>query len=92
MKKDGTARACQDYRRLNALLETDSGGLGHIASIFDGMRGSTCFTSIDLASGFTQLEIAKEGKHKTAFRDAHGELWAFNRCGFGLKPIPSSAH
>ena len=53
------------------------------------MRGSTCFTSIDLASGFTRLEIAEEDTHKTAFRDAHGELWEFNRCGFGLKTIPS---
>ena len=53
------------------------------------MRGSTCFTSIDLASGLTQLEIAEEDKDKTAFRDAHGELWDFNRCGFGLKTIPS---
>ena len=53
------------------------------------MRGSTRFTSIDLASGFTQFEIAEEDKHKTAFRDAHGELWEFNRCDFGLKTIPS---
>ena len=57
MKKDGTARGCQGYRRLSTLLESDSGGLGDIASIFDGMRGATCFASIDLAAGFTQLEI-----------------------------------
>ena len=89
MKKDGTARVCQDFRVLNSSTISHSGGLGNIGSIFDGMRGSTCFTSIDLASGFTQLEIAEEDKHKTAFRDAHGELWEFNRCGFGLKTIPS---
>ena len=53
------------------------------------MKGATCFTSIDLASGFTQLEIAEEDKHKTAFRDAHGELWEFYRCGFGLKTLLS---
>ena len=88
-KKDGTVRVCQDYRGLNGLLESNSGGLGDIASIFDNMKGATCFTSIDLASGFTQLEIAEEDKHKTAFRDAHGELWEFNRCGFGLKTLPS---
>ncbi|CAN0566849.1 unnamed protein product, partial [Laminaria digitata] len=48
-KKDGTARICQDYRGLNALLKADSGGLGDIQSIFDGMKGAGCFTSIDLA-------------------------------------------
>jgi len=88
-KKDGTARVCQDYRGLNASLKSDSGGLGDIQSIFDGMKGASCFTSIDLASGFTQLEIAEEDKHKTAFRDAHGTLWELNRCGFGLKTLPA---
>ena len=80
---------CQDYRALNMLLKSDSGGLGDIQSIFDGMKGAGCFTSIDLASGFTQLEIAEEDKHKTAFRDAHGTLWELNRCGFGLKTLPA---
>ena len=54
------------------LLESNSGELRDIASIFDNMRGATCFTSIDIASGFTQLEIAEEDKHKTAFNDVHG--------------------
>ena len=53
------------------------------------MSGSTWFTSVDLASGFTQLEIAEEDKNKNAFGDAHGELWEFNLCDFGLKTIPS---
>ena len=87
MKKDGTARVCQEYRRLNTLLQLDSGELGDIPSIFDGMRGSTCFISTDLAAGFTQLEIAEEDSHNTV-RDARSELWDFNRCGFGLKTIP----
>ena len=45
--------------------------------------------SIDLASGFTQLEIAGEDKHKTAFRDAYGTLWELNRRGFRLKTLPA---
>ena len=52
-KKDGTARVGQDYRGLNTLLKSDSGGLEDIQSIFDGMKGASCFMSIDLASGFT---------------------------------------
>ena len=51
------------------------------------MKGASCFTSIDLASGFTQLEIEEDDKHKTAFRDAHGTLWELNRCGFVLKTL-----
>ncbi|CAN0578805.1 unnamed protein product, partial [Laminaria digitata] len=53
------------------------------------MKEAGCFTSIDLASGFTQLEIDEEDKHKTAFRDAHGILWELRRCGFGLKTLPA---
>ena len=68
-KKDGTARVCQDYRGLNTLPKSDSRGLGDIQSIFDGVKGASCFTLIDLASGFTQLEIAEEDKHRTAFRE-----------------------
>lgn len=55
VKKDGTARVCQDCKNLHTTLESDSGGLGDIASIFDGMGGATCFTSIHLATGFMQL-------------------------------------
>ena len=33
-KKDGTLRPCQDYRALNNLMKTDSGGLGDIQGIF----------------------------------------------------------
>lgn len=51
--------------------------------------GSTCFTSIVLALGFMQLEIAVEDKHKTTFRDTHRELWELNRWVDGLKTIPS---
>ena len=87
--KDGTARVCEDYWGLYPLLKSDSGCLGDIQSIFDGMKAASCFTSIDLASGFTQLEIAEEEKHKTVFRDAHGTLWELNRCGFGLKTLPA---
>lgn len=39
-KKDGTVRVCQDYRALNALKKTDSGGLGDFQAVFDRLRGS----------------------------------------------------
>ena len=68
MKEDGTAKVCQDFRVRKSSTISHSGGLGNIDSIFDGMRGSTCFTSINLATGFTQLETAEEDKHKTTRR------------------------
>ena len=89
-KKDGTVRMCQDYRKLNERLVSNSGGLGDITTIHSQMANSGCITSIDLASGFNQIIIAPHDRQKTAFRDAHGELWEMVRCGFGLKTLPAA--
>ena len=89
-KKDGTMRLCVDWRRLNSLLVIDSGGLGDMQSMFSNLKGKRYFTQIDLASGFHQLPIAEKDKHKTAFRDADGQLWEFNQAGFGLTVLPAA--
>lgn len=89
-KKDGTLRMCQDFRVLNERLVSNSGGLGDITTIHSSMGQVGCSTSIDLASGFNQIPIAEKDKFKTAFRDANGELWELNRCGFGLKTLPAA--
>ena len=89
-KKDGTMRLCIDWRALNGLLISDSGGLGDMQSIFDSLKGKKFFTQLDLASGFHQMEIAEADKFKTAFRDADGQLFEFNHAGFGLTTLPSA--
>lgn len=73
-KKDGTARVCQDFRILSATLKNDSERLGHLPDILEDMGRAGWYTSFDLAPGLTRLELAQEDKHKTAFRDAYGEL------------------
>ena len=89
-KKDGTVRLCIDWRELNKHLVSDSGGLGDMQSIFDGLKGKRYFTQLDLASGFHQIEIAERDRFKTAFRDADGMLWEFTRAGFGLTVLPAT--
>ncbi|CAM9317514.1 unnamed protein product, partial [Sphacelaria rigidula] len=91
-KKNGSLRLCQEYRGLNELLESYSGGLGGMQTMCSGLAGSKYFTSVDLASGVFQLEVAKEDRHLTAFRDARGHLWQYQRCGFGLKVLPATLH
>ena len=73
-KSDGTLRLCVDWRKLNALLKTDSGGLGDIQRIFSNLKGKKYFTQMDLASGFHQITIAEKDRPKTAFRDADGQI------------------
>ncbi|CAB1121589.1 unnamed protein product [Ectocarpus sp. CCAP 1310/34] len=89
-KKDGTLRLCIDWRELNKLLVSDSGGWGDMQTIFDGLKGKKYFTQLDLASGFRQMEIAEKDRYKTAFRDADGMLWEFTRAGFGLTVLAAA--
>ncbi|CAM9861893.1 unnamed protein product, partial [Sphacelaria rigidula] len=91
-KKGGSLRLCQDYHGLNKPLESYSGGLGDMQTMYSGLAGSKYSTSVDLASGFSQLDVAKEDRHLTAVRDARGHLWQYQRCGFGLKVLPATFH
>ena len=84
-KKDGTLRLCQDYRQLNARIKANSGGLGDIRGMFDRVKGSQYYSSIDLASEYFQMEIVEEDRHKTAFRDADGLLWEYTRASLGSR-------
>ncbi|CAB1096027.1 unnamed protein product [Ectocarpus sp. CCAP 1310/34] len=61
-KKGGTLRLCIDWRELNKLLVSDSGGLGDMHALFDGLKGNKYFTQLDLASGFHQMEIAEKDR------------------------------
>ena len=89
-KKDGTVRLCIDWRELNKRLVKDSGGLGNMQDVFDGLKGKKYYTQLDLASGFHQLPISPKDREKTAFRDCDGNLFMFLRAGFGLTVLPAA--
>src|SRR5215213_4622256 len=88
-KKNNKLRFCVDYRKVNACTEQDKYPLPLIADIFDSLEGSKYFSSLDLASGYWQMEVAEEDKKKTAFISKHG-LYEFNRMPFGLTNAPAS--
>ena len=73
---------------LNSRMKTDSGGLGDMQGTFQHCQSSSYFTSINLPSGFFQMPITEAVGHKTAFRDAFGQLWECNRGGLDLKIFP----
>ena len=89
-KKDGTVRVVQDFRGANSLFKSQIKRLRDLQHIMDEMEGSKYFSSIDLASGFLQLEIHEDDRHLTAFQNADGNLYEYIRCGFGLKTAPSA--
>ena len=86
-KKDGTVRFCVDFRRLNAQTVKDAYPIPLIQSIFDDLRGSTIFSTLDLRSGYWQMDVAPEDIPKTAFT-CHKGLYEFVRLPFGLANAP----
>ncbi len=66
-KKDGTIRFCVDYRKLNDATHKDAYPLPRIDDILEALRGAKYFCSIDLASGYWQMNVAEKDREKTAF-------------------------
>ena len=88
-KKDGSKRFCIDYRRLNALTKRDVYPLPRIDDILDAAGGAKYFTSLDLASGYWQVELDQDAREKSAFT-THRGLFEFTRMPFGLCNAPAT--
>lgn len=89
-KKDGTIRLCIDYRRLNSRTVRDAYSIPKVDETFDKMAGSKWFTSLDLQSGYWQVEVAELDKAKTAFKVGDLGFYECNRMPFGLTNSPST--
>ncbi|KAI5743998.1 hypothetical protein M8J77_024652 [Diaphorina citri] len=88
-KKDGNTRFCVDYRRLNDVTRKDSYPLPRIDDTLDTLSGAKWFSTLDLKSGYWQVELHPEDKEKTAFSVGSG-LWHFNVLPFGLCNAPAT--
>jgi Reverse transcriptase (RNA-dependent DNA polymerase)/RNase H-like domain found in reverse transcriptase/Spumavirus aspartic protease (A9) len=88
-KKNGKLRFCVDYRQLNKVTKKDNYPLPRIDEILDSLGNSQWFTSLDLASGYWQVEVREEDKPKTAFISRNG-TYEFNVMPFGLSNAPGT--
>ena len=89
-KKTGELRVCVDYRKLNSVTIRDAFPLPRIEEALQAVRDCKWFTSIDLAQGYLQMQMAEEDMHKTAFRAGSSGLFEFTRMPFGLCNAVSS--
>lgn len=78
-----------DYRRLNEITIDDKYPLPNITDLFDKLGKSTYFSTIDLASGYHQIEVNPKDRPKTAFTTQAGHF-EFQRMPFGLKTAPAT--
>ncbi|GBN56664.1 Retrovirus-related Pol polyprotein from transposon 297, partial [Araneus ventricosus] len=88
-KKDGSTRFCVDYRKLNEITIKDSYPLPRIDDTMDALNGSQWFSTLDLKSGYWQVEIQPEDKENTSFTTGQG-LWQFKVMPFGLCNAPAT--
>ena len=71
-KKDGTTHFCVDYRRLNSVTVKNSYPLPRIDDSINALSGSSWFSTLDLASGYWQVEVNEKDQPKTAFTVGSG--------------------
>ncbi|PIK40868.1 hypothetical protein BSL78_22298 [Apostichopus japonicus] len=71
-KKDGSIRLRIDYRKLNQDTVKDSYSLPRIEESLDALKGAKWFSSLDLQSGYWQIEVAEKDIPKTAFTTPMG--------------------
>ena len=88
-KKDGGMRYCIDYRALNEKTVKDQYPLPIIDDCLDTLAGTRFFSTLDLASGYYQIELEEDSRRKTAFITKYGRFQHI-RMGFGLCNAPAT--
>ena len=92
-KKDGSWRMCVDYRELNAKTKNiDPYMLPRIDDTLESLGGAKYFCTLDLISGYHQVELSEESKPKTAFLTPrmNPSQWEYNTMPFGINGGPST--
>ena len=88
-KPDDSIRLCVDYRKLNQRTKRDAFPLPRVDDAIDAMQGCKYFSTLDLASGYWQVELTEFAKVKSAFTTPFG-LFQWNVMPFGLCNAPGT--
>ena len=89
-KKTGELRFCIDLRTLNARTEKDAYSLPRIEDSLDSLNGAKIFLSLDLKSGYWQVELEEDSIPLTAFTVGPLGFYECVRMPFGLTNAPAT--
>ena len=89
-KKDGGLRFCIDLRKLNKQTIKDAYSVPQIDKTLDSLQGSQWFSSLNLKSGYWQVEMDEESKPLTAFTVGPLGFYECKRMPFRLTNAPAT--
>ena len=90
-KSSGEMRFCVDYRKLNSVTKPISFPLPILTDMLEtiGDAKPAWFSLLDLRSGFHQIPIHPNSRHKTSFITHEGQ-WQYRFLSFGLSNSPAA--
>ncbi|CAF2097926.1 unnamed protein product, partial [Rotaria magnacalcarata] len=86
-KKDESLRFCIDYRKLNAVTIRDAYPIPRIDDTLDALEEAKFISTIDLRSGYWQVQMGPKSQALTAFI-SHKGLYEFKIMPYGLMNAP----
>ena len=90
LERNGELRFCIDLRKLNSKTLKDSYALPRIEQTLESLAGSKIFSTLDLTSGYWQVEMAEECKPYAAFTCGPLGFFECETMPFGATNAPAT--
>jgi len=87
--KNGKARFCVDYRRLNNITKKNAYPLPRMEDCLDSIGDAKAFTSLDCTAGYWPVPLRPADREKTAFT-THAGINHWLSMPFGLTNAPAT--
>ena len=88
-KPNGSVRLCIDYRKLNSITVPDKYPLPLMDALLHDAKSTKFMSTLDLKSGYHQIEVNPADQDKTAFVCPFG-TFRYKRMPYGLRNAPAT--